>query len=63
MAANKRPFGVGLLVVGCDELGTHLYQTSPSAEYFEYYVSIELPLGIFNWRQVTASKNLLGKEL
>ncbi len=40
MGENKRPFGVGLLVIGHDELGPHLYQTSPNAEYFEYFVFI-----------------------
>ena len=33
----KRPFGVGLLVAGVDEAGTHLYETDPSANYYEYY--------------------------
>lgn len=32
----KRPFGVGLLVGGVDEIGTHLFETDPSANYFEY---------------------------
>jgi len=32
---GRRPFGVGLLVAGYDELGTHLFQTCPSANYFE----------------------------
>lgn len=32
---GRRPFGVGLLVVGYDELGPHLYQTCPSANYYE----------------------------
>lgn len=30
----RRPYGVGLLVAGYDDLGTHLYQTCPSANYF-----------------------------
>jgi 20S proteasome alpha/beta subunit len=38
MGASKRPFGVGLLLAGYDDLGPHLYQTSPNAEYFEYFV-------------------------
>jgi 20S proteasome alpha/beta subunit len=38
MGENKRPFGVGLLVVGYDDLGSHLYLTQPNAEYFEYNV-------------------------
>ena len=33
---SKRPFGVGLLVGGVDELGTHLFETDPSANYYEY---------------------------
>eukprot|EP00871_Galdieria_phlegrea_P004898 jgi/Galph1/5409/GphlegSOOS_G4002.1 len=33
---SKRPFGVGLLVIGYDELGPHLYETSPSGDYWEY---------------------------
>lgn len=35
--AGKRPFGVGLLVAGYDEAGTHLYETCPSANYYEYH--------------------------
>lgn len=34
---SKRPFGVGLLVAGVDEAGTHLFETDPSANYYEYY--------------------------
>ena len=33
----KRPFGVGLLVASIDETGTHLFETCPSANYYEYY--------------------------
>ena len=33
---SKRPFGVGLLVAGIDEQGTHLFETCPSANFFEY---------------------------
>src|ERR1700722_3730903 len=32
---GRRPFGVGLLVGGYDDLGPHLYQTCPSANYYE----------------------------
>jgi len=32
---GRRPFGVGLLVAGFDDLGTHLYQTCLSANYYE----------------------------
>lgn len=32
----KRPFGVGLLVGSVDETGTHLFETCPSGNYFEY---------------------------
>jgi 20S proteasome subunit alpha 6 len=32
---GRRPFGVGLLVAGYDEQGTHIYQTCPSANYFD----------------------------
>jgi len=34
--AEKRPYGVGLLVVGADKTGTHLFQTDPSGLYYEY---------------------------
>jgi 20S proteasome subunit alpha 6 len=34
---GKRPYGVGLLVAGCDEKGPHLYQTCPDGNYFEYF--------------------------
>jgi len=33
---GRRPYGVGLLVVGYDETGTHLYETCPSGNYFDY---------------------------
>ena len=33
---SKRPFGVGMLMAGVDETGTHLFETCPSANFFEY---------------------------
>jgi len=33
---SKRPFGVGLLVGAIDEAGTHIFETCPSGNYFEY---------------------------
>jgi len=33
---EKRPYGVGFLVIGADQTGPHLYQTVPSGTYFEY---------------------------
>lgn len=35
--ASKRPYGVGLLVAGCDENGPHIFETCPSGNCFEYY--------------------------
>jgi len=35
--AEKRPYGVGLLVIGADKTGTHLFQTEPSGVYTEFY--------------------------
>lgn len=32
----KRPFGIGMLVAGIDESGTHLFETCPSANFYEY---------------------------
>jgi len=32
----KRPYGVGLLVGSVDETGTHLFETCPSGNYYEY---------------------------
>lgn len=32
----KRPFGVGLLVGSVDDTGTHLFETDPSGNYYEY---------------------------
>jgi 20S proteasome subunit alpha 6 len=32
---DRRPYGVGLLVVGYDTQGPHLYQTCPSANYYD----------------------------
>lgn len=34
---GKRPFGVGLLVGSVDEAGTHLFETCPSGNYYEYH--------------------------
>jgi len=34
---GSRPYGVGLLVAGCDASGPHLFETKPSGQYFEYY--------------------------
>jgi len=31
---DRRPYGVGLLVIGYDSKGPHLYQTCPSANYY-----------------------------
>ena len=33
---SKRPFGVGLLVGSVDQAGTHLFETCPSGNYYEY---------------------------
>jgi len=32
---DRRPYGVGLLIAGYDEKGPHIYQTCPSANYFD----------------------------
>ncbi|KAJ7348750.1 Proteasome subunit alpha 1, partial [Desmophyllum pertusum] len=32
---GRRPYGVGLLVAGYDDMGPHIYQTCPSANYFD----------------------------
>lgn len=32
---GRRPFGVGLLVAGYDNQGPHIYQTCPSANYYD----------------------------
>eukprot|EP00211_Chloroparvula_japonica_P014850 CAMPEP_0119118944 /NCGR_PEP_ID=MMETSP1310-20130426/652_1 /TAXON_ID=464262 /ORGANISM="Genus nov. species nov., Strain RCC2339" /LENGTH=244 /DNA_ID=CAMNT_0007108345 /DNA_START=95 /DNA_END=829 /DNA_ORIENTATION=+ len=34
---GRRPYGVGLLVIGYDSNGAHLYETCPSGNYFDYY--------------------------
>ena len=34
---GKRPYGVGLLVVGYDQTGPHVFETDPSGNYFDYY--------------------------
>ena len=59
MGEQKRPFGVGLLIAGYDDLGAHLYQTCPNAECFEYYVSFRIKtIGILNRSKVSASQDL-----
>jgi len=32
---DKRPYGVGMLLAGYDDSGPHIYQTCPSANYYE----------------------------
>ncbi|XP_028407064.1 proteasome subunit alpha type-1-like [Dendronephthya gigantea] len=32
---GRRPYGVGLLIAGYDDAGPHLYQTCPSANFFD----------------------------
>jgi len=52
----KRPFGVGLLVIGHDQTGPHLFQTCPSGNYWEYYA---IAMGA----RSQASKTYLEKKL
>jgi 20S proteasome subunit alpha 6 len=33
---GRRPYGVGLLVIGYDQTGPHLYETSPSGNFYDY---------------------------
>eukprot|EP00920_Eleutheroschizon_duboscqi_P021728 GHVT01051819.1.p1 GENE.GHVT01051819.1~~GHVT01051819.1.p1 ORF type:complete len:250 (-),score=46.61 GHVT01051819.1:401-1150(-) len=33
--SSKRPYGVGLLIAGCDSNGPHLFETCPSGNFFE----------------------------
>jgi 20S proteasome subunit alpha 6 len=33
---GRRPYGVGLLVIGYDKTGSHLYETSPSGNFYDY---------------------------
>jgi 20S proteasome subunit alpha 6 len=33
---EKRPYGVGLLVIGYDKTGPHVFETSPSGVFYEY---------------------------
>jgi len=35
MVYGRRPFGVGLLIAGYDELGPHIWQLDPSANFFD----------------------------
>ena len=34
--AEKRPFGVGMLIAGADKTGVHLYETCPSGNVYDY---------------------------
>lgn len=36
MGYGSRPYGVGLLVIGYDQNGPHLFEFSPSGNFFEY---------------------------
>jgi len=33
---GRRPYGLGMLVIGYDQTGAHLYETCPSGNYFDY---------------------------
>jgi len=33
---GKRPYGVGFLIAGYDQTGPHLFETSPSGNYYDY---------------------------
>ena len=35
--SSRRPYGIGLLIIGCDETGPHLFQTCPSGNVQEYF--------------------------
>ena len=37
--SGVRPFGVSLLMAGCDDEGPHLYQVDPSGSYFAWKAS------------------------
>jgi 20S proteasome subunit alpha 6 len=43
---SRRPFGVGLLVGAVDAAGTHIYETCPSGNYYEYKVNAGVHLAI-----------------
>eukprot|EP01101_Sappina_pedata_P005918 TRINITY_DN2824_c0_g1_i1.p1 TRINITY_DN2824_c0_g1~~TRINITY_DN2824_c0_g1_i1.p1 ORF type:complete len:256 (-),score=98.18 TRINITY_DN2824_c0_g1_i1:80-847(-) len=34
--AGSRPYGLGMLIIGYDESGVHLFETCPSGNYFDY---------------------------
>lgn len=36
---SKRPFGVGLLVGAIDEAGTHVFESCPSGNFYEYHAN------------------------
>lgn len=36
MSYGKRPYGVGLFIIGVDKDGPHLYETSPSGDAWEF---------------------------
>ena len=36
ISGGSRPYGVGLLVVGQDQTGPHLFETAPDGNYYEY---------------------------
>lgn len=38
-SGGRRPFGVGVLIAGYDKQGTHLFQTIPSGDVFDYKAS------------------------
>jgi len=33
---GRRPYGVGLLIIGADQTGPHLFEAQPTGQYFEY---------------------------
>ena len=34
---GRRPYGVGLLVIGYDQTGPHLFETDPSGNFYDYH--------------------------
>lgn len=43
---GRRPFGISCLIAGFDFDGKpHLFQTEPSGIYYEWLVSVDMPIG------------------
>ncbi|KAB5571708.1 hypothetical protein PHYPO_G00228140 [Pangasianodon hypophthalmus] len=61
---GRRPYGVGLLIAGYDDIGPHIFQTCPSANYFDCNLNELVQHGLCALREtLPAEQDLTTKDL